>query len=225
MQYLGGKTKLAKTLVQKMREIVGDIPCWEPFCGGLSVSCELAKRAEVACSDAHSPLIALYSAMQTGWVPPDTLSEEDYTRAKTLPDSDPLKAFAGFGCSFSGKWFGGAARPLNQYCATSKRSLQKQLPNPRLEFRCMSFFDVLPQPLEGFIYCDPPYKGTTGYGMSWDPDAFWTRVREWAVFCPIFISEFSAPDDTPCVLEIPRKKTTGFTRESCVDRLYVLGVS
>jgi DNA adenine methylase len=225
MHYLGGKTKLAGKIVKAIRERYPSRSVWEPFCGGLSVSVALAKAAPLEASDAHPALIALYSAMQAGWDPPDTLSEEDYARARSLPDSDPLKAFAGFGCSFSGKWFGGFARDkvrAGDHTNEAARGLRKKLPNPAITFRCLSFFDIAPRPWEGIIYCDPPYAGTQGYGMAWDPAAFWARAREWSRFCPVFVSEFTAPAGVLCVLEMPRIKSMGFTRKAAIDRLYLL---
>ncbi len=226
MHYLGGKTRLAKPLVARMRELIGDLPAWEPFCGGLSVSCELAQRERVLCTDAHAPLIALYRAMQRGWTPPETLTEEQYRAARALPDHDPLKAFAGFGCSYAGKWFGGFARDRQgsrDLTNEASRAIRKKLPNPRLAFECVSFFDVPLQAFPGFIYCDPPYANTTGYATgAWDANAFWQRASEWASRCPVFVSEFSAPAWARCVLELPRKKTTGFTREAAIDCLYLL---
>lgn len=43
------------------------------------------------------------------------------------------------------------------------------------------------------VYCDPPYKNTTDYGIKFDSDAFW----EWALTrnYPVYVSEYQAPDD------------------------------
>ncbi len=44
------------------------------------------------------------------------------------------------------------------------------------------------------VYADPPYKGADGYNhQSFDHDAFW----EWVRHCPhpVYVSEYSAPDD------------------------------
>lgn len=57
-------------------------------------------------------------------------------------------------------------------------------------------------PIEGdcVIYCDPPYKGTAGYTTEFDHDAFYDWCRSQTH--PIYISEYSMPDDFACIDEI-----------------------
>lgn len=43
------------------------------------------------------------------------------------------------------------------------------------------------------VYCDPPYKNTTGYGIQFDTDAFWEWVRTRNY--PVYVSEYQAPED------------------------------
>ena len=61
-------------------------------------------------------------------------------------------------------------------------------------------------PAEGcLIYCDPPYSNTTAYAINrgFDHEAFWERNRELeARGHTVIISEYTAPDDFSCVLEI-----------------------
>ena len=47
------------------------------------------------------------------------------------------------------------------------------------------------------VYCDPPYKGTKGYTVGFDHDAFWQWCREQTQ--QVYISEYNAPDDFVCV--------------------------
>lgn len=133
MQYLGGKTRIAKAIAEIVNAERGDRVFWEPFCGGLSVSVKLAAHGPGIVSDANPALIALYQAVRDGWDPPGHVSEEEYSAAKALPDSDPRKAFIGFGCSFGGKWFGGYARNArgDDYVGATQRSLARDLPKLR----------------------------------------------------------------------------------------------
>lgn len=227
MQYLGGKHRLAKKLVAAIRAEVGDLEVWEPFCGGLSMTVEFAKTSRGTASDAHPALMSLYAACRAGWDPPESVSEEEYKAAKTLPDSDPFKAFVGFGCFFGGKWFGGYARsgPIRSYAAASSRALVRQLAaTSHWNFECGSFFDLTPFPAKGLIYCDPPYAGTTGYSQGAFPHAaFWTRCQEWAALgVPVYVSEFSCPVPHRAVLEIPRTKAVSGSTGTCVDKLFAL---
>ncbi len=112
MRYMGGKSRIAKQIAAVIDEHrqPGQL-VWDAFCGGLSMSVALSKKGPVLASDACAPLIALYKAVQEGWDPPTEVSRQTYMAAKLLPDSDPMKAFCGFGCSFGGKWFGGYGGP------------------------------------------------------------------------------------------------------------------
>jgi DNA adenine methylase len=73
------------------------------------------------------------------------------------------------------------------------------------------------------FYCDPPYRGTTGYRTgAWDPAAFDTwceaRARE---SHEVFVSEFTAPPHWPVVWEKVRRETcSGGTGGDRLDRLY-----
>lgn len=197
MKYLGGKSRIAREIVEAM-DVRG--PWWEPFCGGLSVSVQLASRGTGVCSDAHPALIALYRAIASGWNPPETLTETEYVAARYLPDSDPLKAFAGFGCSFGARYFAGYARSSAQrnYAGEARRSLLRDVGALRkagVSIDHASFFDASPR--SGLtVYCDPPYMGTTGYSVPFDSAAFWRRAREWAdAGSRVFVSEYECPID------------------------------
>ena len=207
MRYLGGKTRIAKRLAEQINRFrEPGAPFWDPFCGGLSMA--VALGGEGLVSDAHPALIAVYRAVAAGWDPPKTLTESEWRAAKELPDSDPLKAFAGFGCSFGGKWFGGYAAPAPEYFynANSKprldgssregeriapkdfadearRALLRDVPTLTTRgcvFDCVDFLSITPVDLGALLYLDPPYRNTTGYSLPFDHDAFDVRAREWA---------------------------------------------
>jgi len=212
VRYLGGKPRLAKHLAAA---IAPRGRWWDPFCGGLSVSVQLAKFGPGLVSDIHPALIALYRAVREGWEPPASLSREEWGAARALPDSDPRKAFAGFGCSFGGKWFGGYAAEcgervmekgparwlgacsIDQARATRRGLLRDVAALERCELRRCSFFDVAPRRgLFEAIYCDPPYRGVTAYALlePFDHDRFWARCAEWAaVGARVFVSEYACP--------------------------------
>ena len=165
MQYLGGKWRIAKKLAAKIHEIVPDArECWDPFCGGLSMSVALSAYGRVVATDACKPLIALYEAARDGWEPPTEVSREAWQSAKSLPDSDPLKAFIGFGNSFGGKWFGGWAQPdqKNDYARASRNALKRDVPKIA-NFGAIDWVAVEPQKIDAAIYCDPPYDVTAQY--------------------------------------------------------------
>jgi len=203
---------------------------WEPFCGGLWVTSELARRGRVgAASDASLPLISLYRASQAGWEPRWTLTREEYHAAKLLPDTHPLKAFAGFGCSFGGKWFGGYASVKGRnFASESKRSLAKSMASlKKWRFGRVDFLAVTPVPGVPLIYCDPPYAGTTEYKGNpgtFNSRLFWNRCESWAALgSVVVVSEYTGPSKY-LAAERPSKTTlSSDTVGARMERLFRLG--
>lgn len=225
MRYLGGKSRIAKEIAA----IVAPKGLWwEPFCGGLSVSVQLAKYGPGLVSDASPALISLYQAVRDGWQPPESLSPAQYDGAKLLPDGEPLKAFAGFGCSFGGKWFAGYAKGGGRnHCGESARTLAKDVAGiASASLAHCSFFERQPQPGEfEAIYCDPPYEGTTGYKgvAAFDSAAFWARCQEWAsAGARVYVSEYACPVPHEGVWEKPLRVSAGQShqRAMAVERLF-----
>lgn len=205
MQYLGGKSKIRFQLANLISERLNGRNYFEPFTGGGWVLQEVVAKKRFA-SDYNKALIAMYQELQRWWMPPDFISEEEYQKLKEKQDhEDPLTAFVGFGCSFAGKWFGGYARSKGKdcYASTTKRSLLKQLPKILdVKFNSASYDTYSPKGV--LVYCDPPYANTTGYTGTgrFDNNRFWDVMREWSKDNTVLISEYSAPEDFQCVLEV-----------------------
>jgi DNA adenine methylase len=149
----------------------------------------------------------------TGWIPPEILTEEEYKKIQSIKDdNDPLTAFAGFGCSFGGKWFGGYARSNNRqsYAKNAHNSCLKKIKllNSENTVFIHSDYKNMTYPSRFVIYTDPPYANTTGYGATglFNNNEFWEFCRELNnKGCKVFISEYTAPEDFKVVLEIPTK--------------------
>ena len=161
------------------------------------------------------PLIALYQAVREGWDPPETVSEDEYRAARALPDTDPRKAFVGFGCSFGAKWFGGYARGgyarvKQDYAGGSRRALIRQLRDLRgSAIERIDFLSVEPRSLPLVIYADPPYAGTEPYSgvAPFDSARFWSRAQGWErAGVPVFVSEYTCPVPHALVLEVEQAK-------------------
>lgn len=231
MRYLGGKFKLRRELsafLERHRR-PGQVYI-EPFVGAFNVIAEM-QNPRIA-NDVNPYLIALYSAVQRGWIPPRTLTENEYADIKNNRDQYPpeLVAFAGFGCSFGGKWFGGYARDkLNQnYALNAHNSLIKVAPLlANVTIVSQDYRDLLIPP-NSLIYCDPPYKSTTTYTATnkFDHDVFWAWVRDKSLEGhDVFVSEFQAPDDFECVWSKSRKtNVTGLSgeRPDRIEKLFTL---
>ena len=185
---------------------------------------------ERVASDYHYELVELFKALQDGWIPPNTISEEEYKCAKMGLYPAYLTAFIGFGCSFGGKYFGGYARGktnkgiARNYAQESADNLNRK----KLDLKGVYFFS-LPYtsytPADCLIYCDPPYEGTTKYSNSskFDHNLFWETMRKWSKDNTVIISEYSAPKDFTCIHEF--EHTTGLKNNngkgiSKIERLF-----
>ena len=210
MQFLGGKEKSGGAQIAALINSViltRSLPTYtEPFVGGLSVIRRItcaSRRARYSCE----PLITLYNALQQGWEPPTELSKDDWQKYKDNPDPlDPMTAFAGFGCSMFGSWFQGYVK---RYKYTNRHVSGAEAAANSLKNKMKSCGDVrfvhadYRKLRPGHImYCDPPYKGTMGYGAvaEWDSDAFWEWCREWSKFGLVATSEQQAPSDFKPIL-------------------------
>lgn len=207
MRYLGGKSKIRKqiaTFLESVRK--PEQVYFEPFCGGCHVTQEISGTR--IAGDGNYALITMYRALQKGWIPPQSVTEELYAKYKANPNPyDPATAFIGIGCSFGGKWFGGYARQKGyDFAIGGTNAIMRQLPKIQdVEFRYGNYWEHNPQDM--LIYCDPPYQGTTAYGAfkEFDHTRFWNTMRIWSRDNTVVISEYKAPDDFKCVLEIPTK--------------------
>lgn len=200
MQYLGGKSRLAKkfapVLQAALDEGIGMLV--EPFVGGFNIVPTL-RLATAACFDIHPGLIRMYQALQHGWLPPETVTEAQYLALRDRCDwDDPLTAFAAFGCSFGGKEWGGYARNTarDDYAKRARNSLRKKTKSMDwCVFKCQSFVDVQAPP-GSLVYADPPYAETTRYRTGdFDHEQFYewceTQSRRGA---RVFVSEFMVPN-------------------------------
>lgn len=242
MQYLGGKTSggTNKWIAEHLRPHLPR-PYYEPFCGVCSVAWVL-NPGKCYLSDAHPYLIAMWNALQKGWVPPSFVGEDLYTRIKADPTAYPaeLVGFVGFFCAFSGNWFSTYARgsdnSVNQYfdadmrkhvnfalrARDGKNGTRKRIAVLKdAEFRCCNYDEVDYQP-NSLIYCDPPYIGRTQYAgvEPFDHDRFWDWVRKMSTDGHVvLVSEFDAPEDMTIVAAKSRRARM-LNHQMVEERLY-----
>jgi DNA adenine methylase len=218
---MGGKERIGKQIAEVIQQI-NPVHYHEPFCGMFSVGKHIQCEKRTA-GDINLDLIMLLGAVRDGWIPPDVITEEQYTELRSSVSS-PLRGFAGFGCSFYGKFFGGYARDKqgSNYAAISRRSLLKLAPMiQNVEFRWERYQHVGAD----VVYCDPPYSGTTNYSCGgFDNDQFWEWVRATSLGAVVLVSEYTAPPDFTAIWEKPvttsmRGRDGGFKR---VEKLFRL---
>jgi len=207
MRYLGGKKRIAKQIVEFLNPYIKESKYYfEPFVGSCAVI-EKVENIKRYASDKNEYLIDLYIALQNGWIPPKNITEKEYQHVKNNKEENkPLTAFCGIGCSYSGKWFGGYCRDkktTRNYALNAHNTLINQLPKIKdVIFKYKDYKECKPD--NALIYCDPPYSNTTKYDLfnGFDNNEFWEIVRIWSKNNLVFISEYIAPNDFECVLEI-----------------------
>lgn len=230
MQYMGGKSRIARSIA----EIINEIPrrkikncqthcsdnhagcggnCFVSlFCGSCAVESKVQGFSRKLLNDRHEYLIAMLQGVQQGYNLPEHITLEQYRYIRENKDADPVLAgFVGFGCSFGGKWFGGYARNKTgtNYAEQSKRSLLKDMATLQdAQFVCGDYRRLCIPP-NSVIYADPPYNNTTGYtGDKFDTTEFWIAMRLLAdLGHTVFVSEQEAPPDIQCIWEKPFTRT------------------
>lgn len=219
MKYSGGKSRSARRIAEVIRAERGRRGVLiSPFVGGAAVETRLAGDfGQMLLCDLSPDLILLWQAVLGGWLP-HPICEREY---ESLRDQAPsaLRGFAGFGCTFGGKWFGGYGRnsPAQAHrnggaltaAEQSVRVLardQKRLSGTRVTARCCDYRDLSGDVMAGagdvVVYADPPYFGTLGYAATraFCHETFWQVMREWtALGALVFVSEETAPPDWTCV--------------------------
>ena len=234
MRYMGGKSRTAKQIAGFINSIrKPGQTYWEPFVGAGWILERIKGEGENYASDANEHLIAMWKALQDGWVPPGHVSEEEYLGIKNNMGNYPpeLVAFVGFGCSFGGKWFGGYARGEGRNWAREARDslLRKMrgISTTKCNFACSNFIESDPPDDNCLIYCDPPYEGKTGYGAvgAWNAGQFWKRVDELeSRGHTVIVSEYQAPPHFREVLSVKTKTdmNTRGGKEKRVERVFML---
>jgi DNA adenine methylase len=208
MKYLGGKHGIGKLLAEFMSDecppdkVNGYI---EPFCGSLGVFKNMTNKGykKYIASDFQPDLIEMWKNIQNNSLKiPNEISEETYNKLKKEDSPNALKAVAGFGLSFGGKFFAGYAQKWagnsgRNFLQEFKNSIEKIKPaitNKNVHFYNKSYTQLHPSNM--LIYCDPPYKSTEGYSTGdFDHKVFWETMRKWSKNNYVFISEESAPSD------------------------------
>lgn len=211
MQYMGGKSRISKQIAEILNSAINkNTPFVSLFCGSCAIESKVQADVKIL-NDKHPYLIAMWQALQNGWMPPDVVTKEEYYRVKANMDENPaLTGFVGFGCSFGGKWWGGYAKDKrgDDYCGQAKRGLLKDLVGIQsATFTCLDYRDV-EIPDGAVVYCDPPYVNTTGYTVGqFDTHEFWGYMRQLSKRCDVYISEESAPDDFECIWSKEKVRT------------------
>lgn len=237
MVYLGSKRRLAKDLIPILtKELDQDTYYVEPFVGGANLIDKIQHKKKIG-SDSNKYLIALLKYVQAGNRLPTFIPREEYLSVKNNINNYPdwYVGFVGFCCSFRGKFFNSwigrdviknnssEKGKIRHYQTEQINNLQSQdLSN--ITFLNTSY-DTLEIPGKSVIYCDPPYKNTTGYKDKFDHNKFWNWVREKTLKGhKVFISEYEAPQDFRCIWSKEQKKNPGGKAKTTTEKLFTYGL-
>ena len=201
MKYMGSKNRIAKHILPFLQESVDRTGKYlEPFVGGANMIDKIVCDFRVGC-DYNEYIASMWEMLESGWKPPEQVSSDEYKKIRDNKDSYPkhLVGWVGINCSYSGKWFGGYAGitrtkgGVRDYYKEALANVMKQVPNiVGVEFKHENFFNLN---VTGYtIYCDPPYRGTTGYKDEIDYEKFYVHLLRLAKNNEVFISEYSMPE-------------------------------
>lgn len=220
MKYLGGKHGIGKLIAEFMYKkcppdmVSGYI---EPFCGSLGVFKNMTDKGykEYIASDIQPDLIQMWIKLQNNTLKiPNKISEDTYNKLKNAKSPNALKAVAGFGLSFGGKffagysqkWAGNSGRNFLEEFKTSINNIKEKITQKNVHFYNKSYTEFNPSNM--LVYCDPPYKETQGYSTgNFDTDLFWETMRKWSKNNCVFISEETAPSDFIVVWKKQKRRT------------------
>lgn len=212
MKYMGSKNRIAKYIVPILEKAYYENGCEifiDACCGGCNLIDKVDPNIPRYANDYNMYVVEMWKKLQLGWVP-SKISKEEYSDIRGAKEQyDPaLVGWVGVACSYSGKWFGGFAgevktkQGVRDYQEESFKNLEKQIPNLRgVVFSNKSVLDMNPK-RKSLIYCDIPYRNTTGYKDEFPHDDFYKWCREMkSKGHVIYISEYDMPDDFKCVWE------------------------
>lgn len=229
MKYMGSKNRIAKHILPIMLQAARErgITKWvEPFVGGGNMIDKVPAEFDRVGYDINEHVImAMIDIRDNVHLLPDSFSFEQRNYFKKQPAAS-ITSWACIVTSFGADLSGGYAREKGSDDSTfvgyGKRNAIKQSPKIQgvdfvnQDYLTLSFSDSL-------VYCDPPYKGTTGYNkQAFDSEVFFHWCREQAKNNIVFISEYDAPFDEVWRGEIKTNfsSTRSKATHNAVEKLY-----
>ena len=202
---MGSKNRIAKNILPIMLKERGERTWVEPFVGGANVIDKV--QGNRIGNDNQEYVIALYKALQNGYIPPKEVTSDFFFEVENNKDKYPkeLVGYLGTQLTFGCEWWGSFRRDntgKRKYDVEAYNNVMKQQPNLiGIDFICGDYRDLV-IPSNSLIYCDPPYRGVRKYvgNVKFDSDVFWEVCRNWSKQGHIvFVSEYEAPIDFECV--------------------------
>lgn len=169
--------------------------------------------AKCYANDLCKDLIMLLKLVKTGKFQNPEMTKEKWLMYKYSKKSSAERAFAGFGCSYSGVFFNGyiSDESNNDMTYSSLVRLSPKIQNTT--FYCKNYTTFLKEikfdtNKKYVVYLDPPYKNTSCQPWpDFNSEEFWNIVRDLGRMknVKVLISEVSAPKDFKCIFKINRR--------------------
>lgn len=230
---MGSKARLSKDIAPIINKIIqaNNIKTYiEPFIGGSNMIEHIKCEIKIGI-DNNEYLIAMWKALQQGWVPPEEMSFNTYKEIKNNKEKYPkeLVAIAGFVATYNAKWFGGYAGIVNtkigtirNYYNEARRNILKQIPKLLDVKFIYDDYKNLKDVRNALIYCDPPYESTTKYKDDFNHIEYWNWCRNIAKNNILLASEYNAPEDFTCIFT--KELTTTLdknSRKKDIEKLFI----
>ncbi len=238
MKYKGGKGRIADEILAIMlNSMLPDQTFIDAFCGGCAVIQRVPREYRRIANDNNRYLIAIFDRLTTkDWKAPTNIPRELYNDVRVSYYAgdgrydDAVIGWVGFMASRNGRFFdggySGVGKDGRDYISESIRNITKQIDDLRgVQWFCGDYSEI-PIPKGSLIYCDPPYKGTSGYSTSRGFD--YTKFYDWCRRMSseghtVFVSEYQMPPDFVCIWEKNIKNTLNMTNTYMVtEKLWTI---
>ena len=240
MHYYGGKYRTGKEIAEILKQIIAKNKIKgyiEPFCGALGVLRHMTgDYFNCYASDGCEDLIMLWKLIQEGKFRKPNMTETKWLKLKNSEPS-ALRAYAGFGCSFSGQWFQAysqkyiGTRDQNQESYDGLMKISPFIKDVTFKYGDYKKHSKKIEKGGYLIYCDPPYiESCIKHKASlfdFDHKEFWNVMRLWKSWGNIVvISERIAPRDFKCIwrkklTNTPARSSGSTTTETYSDKLFI----
>lgn len=187
-------------------------------------------------SDINPYLIALFENSDKISSLPEEISKEEYAKVRAAYQEGSniypnwYIGAVGFLASYNGKFFGGHAgkvhtkiNTIRNYYDEAKRNLETQMPKLVGVHWSVKDYIEYEDIKNSLIYCDIPYKGTTGYGIEFDHKIFWDWAEMMSKDNIVIVSEETAPENWKSIWEQDIKRTLDkASRSTSVEKLFII---
>ena len=236
MKYKGSKARIVDDILPIMLSTMQPGQSFvDAFCGGCSIIQHVPEENPRIANDLNRHLIAMMKRLTTtDWKPPLIIEKPFYNKVRASyyandgQYDDALIGWVGFMASRNGRFFDGGYSGHDvsgrDYIGENIRNISRQIG----ELRGIKWFSgdyaAIPIPPESLIYCDPPYKNTSGYttGRNFDYALFYAWCRRMSSEGhTVFISEYNMPREFDCVWEKQVKNTLNNKRTyTAIEKLW-----